>query len=527
MNFRTPKFDAAVAEIKALCGPTHTQLFRFGQFYVTRRTMEDLLGQIAVELQGNLRLTLQPDLLANTIAFFKAKLGVAAPDVEAPVIFQMLDLIELNGDMAGIRAMFGPTVHDSANARADFNAVWTTTHITAAPLLSSSPASLSKAQAAFEIERDRCHQVLRAFAAKLLKARGVGLLPRTVELSVSDLAGQPPQQASPAGAGGVSARQTIVYTQPTLLAAATARMRSALDEKGYVHCGVLSGAAHEHSKFPQPEHHILVIEHDTIDGQEAFLFWDPDAAHSNIAGTGWGDGFGVLFSRAGRLCTGVDDADLADIDRLNLPTNKTFGDHVRDTRRHCYQVYTLQTLPMRAALKLHVKVLSPPAHADVDEMLGRARDVFAASGLDLIELSRETIAAGTNLDRFQTLFVGDGSDDEPSPELADLHATLRDARDFGIGAHPTEAVIAFVDTLVPAQLGCARHPLEQPGAVVSAALATPWTLAYEIGRILGLESSIAPGDLTFRSTAAIDDEAPPTLSGDDEESMLSSPLVEA
>lgn len=527
MSFGTPKFDAAVAEIKALCGPTHTQLFRFGQFYVTRRTLDDLLAQITSELRGNLRLALQPDQLANAIAFFKAKLEVAAPDIDRKKILDMLGLIERDGDMAGIRAMFTPTALDSANARAEFNAVWTTTHITAAPLLSSSPASLGKAQAAFAFESDRCHQVLRAFAAKLLKARGIGVLPRTVELSAGDLAGQLPQQVSPAGAGDITARQTIVYTRPDVLAAATARMRAALEKKGYVHCGVLSGAMHEHSKFPNPEHHILVIEHDTIDGQKAFLFWDPDAAHSNIASTGWGNGFGVLFSRDGRLCTGVDDADLADIDRLGLPTNKTFGDHLRDTRRHCYQVYTVQTLPMRAALKLHVKVLSPPAHADVDDMLGRAREVFAASGLDLIELSRETVSPGTDLDRFQTLFVGDGADDEPTPELVDLHATLRDARDFGVGADPAEAVIAFVDTLVPAQRGCARHPLEQPGAVVSAALATPWTLAYEIGRILGLGASIAPGDLTFRSTAAIDDEAPPTLSDDNVESLLSSPLVEA
>ena len=443
-------------------------------------------------------------------------------------IMNLLNLIEVNGDMAAIRAMFGTTKQDEAHARLDFNDVWSNDNISTAPGYSGSATSLGKAQAASKLESDRCWQVLRAFAAKLLKKRGGTRLPPAVILSEGAVAGAQPKQTAPGvlkspGVAEILARETLVYTQPPVLSAAAKRMKAALDAGGFVHCGVLSGALHDHSVFPKPEHHILVFAHDAIDGQDAFLFWDPDAAHSNIAVTGWGDGFGVLFSRDGRLCTGVDDADLAVVECTKGV--RTEGDHLRDTRRHSYQVYTLQTLPLAARVKLHVKVLSPPARSSVDEMLDRAVGFFSANNLEVVELSRETIdTPGTDLDRFQKLFVG-ADPDEPTADVSDLHTTLRQPRDFGVTPATTELVVAFVDAMAPAQRGSAVHPLEQPGIIISATHATEWTLAHEIGRVIGLVTSIGPGDLTFRSTEAIIEE-PPLLSEDNLDALFTSSLVE-
>jgi hypothetical protein len=109
--------------------------------------------------------------------------------------------------------------------------------------------------------------------------------------------------------------------------------------------------------------------------------------------------------------------------------------------------------------------------------------------------------------------------------VSDLHTTLRQARDFGVTPAASEVVIAFVDSMVPAQRGCSIHPLEQPGVIISSALATEWTLAHEIGRVIGLVTSVAPGDLTFRSTARIGDDVP-LLSEDNLETLMTSPLVE-
>ena len=41
MGFSTPKFNAAVASLKSLCG-AHEELFKYGQFYVTGHTIDDL-----------------------------------------------------------------------------------------------------------------------------------------------------------------------------------------------------------------------------------------------------------------------------------------------------------------------------------------------------------------------------------------------------------------------------------------------------------------------------------------------------
>lgn len=538
MNFATAQFNQAVTDFKALCG-THTQLFRYGQFYVSRRTLDDLLQQIVSELSANLRFLGQPDQLANTIAFFKNKLSDAVTDIDVRSILTMINLLEVGGDMAAIRAMFTTPADlkkartqsdlDKAHAQADFNAVWSNSDISTAPALSGSPASFGKARAAADLELGKCAVVLVSLATKLIKKRGGVRLPPTVVMSVLAVAGAIPKQTAPGvpGAPGVAAilaRETLSYTQPAVLTAAADRMRAALGAHGYVQCGVLSGALHEHSVFPTPEHYVLVFAHGPVDGQEAFLFWDPDAGRSNITTTPWGPGFGVLFSRAGRLCTGFDDADLADIERTAKVT--TEGDHLRDVRRHSYQVYNLQTLPIPATVKVHVKVLSPPAGASVDDMMDRAVGFFAQNGLEVIELSRELIdTPGTDLQRFQRLFVGADPDGDATAEVADLHTTLRQSRDSGVTPAASEIVIAFVDSMVPAQRGCSIHPLEQPGVVISSALATEWTLAHEIARVLGLLSSIAPGHLTFPSTERIEDEVPP-LSEDNQEALMTSPLVE-
>jgi hypothetical protein len=537
VNFATPKFNKAVDDLKALCGPSHTQLFRFGQFYVTNRTMEDLFHQVERNLSDNLRFILGPaEQLANTIEFFRKKLlGVAPLDVNVPLITATLDLIESNGDMAAIRAMLVTTKQDQANAQAEFNDIWSDTRIPEAPRWYGT-ATLGKAQAAFRLEKDKCFTVLRSFAAKLLKKRADAHVSRSSTLGESVVGGAQPKQtaagvpASP-GVAEIIPRETLDYAQPAALDAAAKRMRAALDERGFIHCGVLSGARHERSTFPNPEHHILVIAYDTIDGQDAFLFWDPDAAHTNIKSTGWKAGFGVLFSRPGRLCTGVDDADLANIERTKDALFE--GDHLLDpptldNRRHSYQVYSLITLPLPVRLKLHVKVLSTPSHASVDDMLNRAVEAYAANGLELLELSRETFdTPGTDLDRFQMPFVGADPAGEATADVTDLHTTLRQARDFGVTPAPTELVVAFVRSTVPAQRGSSLYPLEQPGIIISSSLATQWTLAYEIGRVLGLVTSMAPGELTFPSTASIGDDGVELLSDDNREALLTSPLVEA
>jgi hypothetical protein len=78
---------------------------------------------------------------------------------------------------------------------------------------------------------------------------------------------------------------------------------------------------------------------------------------------------------------------------------------------------------------------------------------------------------------FRTLVVSNGV---PTDDQIALFS-------FRDNAEPDDLVIYFVRTLVPSQAGCAVHPPEKPGAIVSASLGTEWALAHEIGHVLGLE----------------------------------------
>src|SRR5262249_55428028 len=128
----TPKLDKAVEDFKKLCDP-HWQLYRYGQFYVTNRTVDDLRAQIETDLRANIRFQFAAEQLPPLLAFFKAKLSVAVDDVDVPVIMAMLDGIEIGGDMAGIRDMFKPTKADRANAQRDFNTLWSSKDLPSGP----------------------------------------------------------------------------------------------------------------------------------------------------------------------------------------------------------------------------------------------------------------------------------------------------------------------------------------------------------------------------------------------------------
>jgi hypothetical protein len=502
MALNTPKLDAAVEKLKNRCA-SHRQLYRYGQFYVTGRTVDDLAAYIESTLAAITRFGKD----SPPSVFIRDKLRVPVDDVNVPAIMAKLDEIEKDGDMNQLRILFKPTKADRANAQSALDATWSSNDLT--DRWFSGMPSLPRARAAREIEKNRCRQVLRDFARMLLKDQ-----PAPAQLSTFLLAGAFLKDITPQ-------RQEVSYPAAADLSAAVAKMKAVIDDGGYVHCGVLSGARHDKSKFGQPEHHILAFAYDTVEGQTAFVFWDPDCLRSNISGLTWGRGFGLLFSRAGRLCTGIDDADLAGID-VN-PDSASFGDHnTRDPDRHCYQVYTLQSLPLKKVVKLHAKVLSTPSAASVDDMLDKAVWLYAAHGIELHEASREVIDPGSDLDRYQTLFTGDGV--TPSDELTALHAALRDRREeFGVVPPANEAVVAFVGELVPTARGSALSPPDQPGIVLSAATANDWTLAHEIGRLAGLDIVAAPGDLMSPSTAGLDD---PVLSDAEAQTVLESPLAE-
>jgi hypothetical protein len=112
----------------------------------------------------------------------------------------------------------------------------------------------------------------------------------------------------------------------------------------------------------------------------------------------------------------------------------------------------------RSTVKVHLKILHPPRdpEATVDIMMRNAKALYGSYGIDLIEVSREDPAAlGANVSHNN---VG-----------------------------PKELVVYFVREMAEEATGCAMHPPDKPGAMVASRDATEWTLAHEIGHVLGLD----------------------------------------
>jgi hypothetical protein len=167
-------------------------------------------------------------------------------------------------------------------------------------------------------------------------------------------------------------------------------------------------------------------------------------------------------------------------------------------------------------VRIHLKVFEEPPLIRVEKMLANAKALLALHGIDLVEYSRETFAGtDTELSRFRTVVIDEAV---PTDEQTDL---------FNIrgSAEPGDLVIYFVRTLVPAQAGCARHPPDKPGAIVSATFATEWTLAHQIGHVLGLEHVDDVNRLmTRRSTDSVESTIP-ELADSEVAIMMDSPFM--
>jgi hypothetical protein len=232
--------------------------------------------------------------------------------------------------------------------RADFSLVWPPDAIGSGPPYLGGTASLRRARAAYDLEKDKCRECTRALARKLLKKRGITSIPANIKISEGQTAGAS-VQGPPRGGADIVPLQTIRYTSAAAIQGVAARMRAAIDAGALVQCGVLSGASHENSAFPNPEHYVLVFDYDKVEGKDAFVFWDSDAARSDIQPSPggpalWGGGFGYFISADGRLSTAFDDTDLTAVDADRR--SPKYGDHTSQPRRHRYQVYQLETLPL-------------------------------------------------------------------------------------------------------------------------------------------------------------------------------------
>jgi hypothetical protein len=135
--------------------------------------------------------------------------------------------------------------------------------------------------------------------------------------------------------------------------------------------------------------------------------------------------------------------------------------------------------PHRSRLRLHLKVLTTPNVA-IDTMVTSMREVYSSAGIRVDHVSTETfdLAANPALQLLNTVDVGRCVRGETTQEQRDLFANRNNVS-------TNDVTVYFVLATNPPTNGCAAHPDGRPGAVVTRG-ATRWTLAHEVGHVLGL-----------------------------------------
>lgn len=145
--------------------------------------------------------------------------------------------------------------------------------------------------------------------------------------------------------------------------------------------------------------------------------------------------------------------------------------------------------PLTHRLRLHLKVLTAPSLA-IETMLLRMREIYGAVGIRVAVASRETLdAAALGAPVFNALNDMDVAECDGAGVSAEQMQLFGFDGGVAPGHRVDEAVVFFVRSATKTSggtlNGCATFPAGRPGVVI-AQVASQWTLAHELGHMLGL-----------------------------------------
>ena len=128
----------------------------------------------------------------------------------------------------------------------------------------------------------------------------------------------------------------------------------------------------------------------------------------------------------------------------------------------------------RSRITLHVRVLMEPTRFSLTDMISAMKQLYAAHGIHVEVSSTERISRPDLMD----VEVGRCVSDETTAEQREL---------FSIRGNisSSEIVVYCCRSTDPPYNGCAAHPAGIPACVIVAG-ASKWSLAHEVGHVLGL-----------------------------------------
>jgi len=167
----------------------------------------------------------------------------------------------------------------------------------------------------------------------------------------------------------------------------------------------------------------------------------------------------------------------------------------------------------QACVRLHVKILQQP-NFSLNQMVTNMTSVYASVGIGVQLVSTENLNLPAT---FLDVDVGGCTSGSTTTEQNQLFANRNNA-------DPNDVVVYFVRSTVSPLNGCAAHPAGQPAAVV-ASIASPWTLAHEVGHVLGLRHVSDNNRLMTGGGTGNITNLPPDLVPTEASTMQSSPFT--
>ena len=166
-------------------------------------------------------------------------------------------------------------------------------------------------------------------------------------------------------------------------------------------------------------------------------------------------------------------------------------------------------------VRLHVKVLANPTFT-INQMIASMRQVYEPNGIRVELISTENL----NLPALNNLNV------VPLCPRGSTTAAQNQLFNNRNNAGGNDVVVYCVASTIPPFNGCAAHPAGQPRAVVAQGCTT-WTLAHEVGHVLGLVHVNDNTRLMTGNGTGLITKIPPDLVGSEVTTMRNSGLTDS